>query len=253
MLKKKLEDIRGMKDLFSGQSQLYQQARPTYPQTLIEALLTYIPTVEHAWDCGAGSGQLTQLLAPHFQQVIATDLSQNQLDQAPHFSNVQYLQQAAEHTDFPDQYFDLITVAQAIHWFDFEKFYTEVKRTLKPTGLFAVIGYGLLYIEDEHLNQRIQQLYTETLKGYWDAERHYIDEHYQTIPFPFQEIEMPQFQMSLVWTGQQLWDYLNTWSAVKHYQNQLNISPLEGLRDILNKQQIVLSFPVLLRVGRLII
>ncbi|ENX33118.1 hypothetical protein F889_03053 [Acinetobacter colistiniresistens] len=199
-----------MKDLFSEQSELYQQARPSYPQSMIEAVLLQVKTRARAWDCGAGSGQLTQLIAPYFQQVIATDLSQNQLDQAPALSNVQYLQQAAEHSVFPDRYFDLITVAQAIHWFDFEKFYAEVKRTLKADGLFAVIGYGLIQLDDTDLNQRIDQLYHHTLKGFWDVERRYIDECYQTIPFPFEEISMPQFQIELSWTGPQLWDYLNT-------------------------------------------
>ncbi|MFV5192661.1 methyltransferase domain-containing protein [Acinetobacter courvalinii] len=240
-----------MKDLFSAQSELYQQARPTYPQSLIDSLIQQLNGFDRAWDCGAGSGQLTRLIAPYFQQVIATDLSQNQLDQAPALRNVSYLQQAAEQCSFPDQYFDLITVAQAIHWFDFEKFYAEVKRTLKADGLFAVIGYGLLTLEDALLNDRLQQLYHQTLNGFWDAERRYIDELYQTIPFPFQDIPMPQFQIELYWTGQQLWDYLNTWSAVKHYQDHMRVSALVDLQDILLiRQPMRVTFPVLLRVGR---
>lgn len=243
-----------MKDLFSAQSELYQQARPTYPQSLIDSLIRQLKGFDCAWDCGAGSGQLTRLIAPYFQQVIATDLSQNQLDQAPALSNVRYVQQAAEQCSFPDQYFDLITVAQAIHWFDFEKFYAEVKRTLKADGVIAVIGYGLLTLEDAFLNDRLQQLYHQTLKGYWDAERHYIDEHYQTIPFPFEEIAMPQFQIELGWTGQQLWDYLNTWSAVKHYQDLMRVSALADLQDILLiRQPMRVTFPLLLRVGRQIV
>ena len=245
-----------MKDLFSEQSELYQQARPSYPKLMIEALLAQIKTRVHAWDCGAGSGQLTQLLAPYFQDVIATDLSQNQLDQAPRFANVQYLQQAAEHTTFPNQYFDFITVAQAIHWFDFEKFYAEVKRTLKPDGIFAVIGYGLLQLEDIELNQKVIQLYTETLNGFWDAERSYIDEHYQSIPFPFDEIIMPSFQIELAWTGQQLWDYLNTWSALKHYRAKNSNDPLYEFKaffalDDHANQVFELKFPIFLRLGRL--
>ncbi len=240
-----------MKDLFSAQSELYQQARPTYPQSLIDSLIKQLQGFDCAWDCGAGSGQLTRLIAPYFQQVIATDLSQNQLDQAPALSNVSYLQQAAEQCTFPDHHFDLITVAQAIHWFDFEKFYAQVKRTLKPEGVIAVIGYGLLVLDDALLNDRIQQLYHQTLNGFWDAERRYIDEHYQTIPFPFEEIVMPQFQIELRWTGQQLWDYLNTWSAIKHYQDQMRVSALVDLQDILLIQQpMQVTFPVLLRVGR---
>lgn len=240
-----------MKDLFSAQSELYQQARPTYPQSLIDSLIQQLKGFDRAWDCGAGSGQLTRLIAPYFQQVIATDLSQNQLDQAPALSNVSYLQQAAEQCTFPDQYFDLITVAQAIHWFDFEKFYAQVKRTLKADGLFAVIGYGLLTLEDAFLNDRLQQLYHQTLNGFWDAERRYIDEQYQSIPFPFQEIPMPQFQIELHWTGQQLWDYLQTWSAVQHYQDHMRVSALADLQDILLiRQPMRVTFPLLLRVGR---
>lgn len=240
-----------MKDLFSAQSELYQQARPTYPQSLIDSLIKQLQGFDCAWDCGAGSGQLTRLIAPYFQQVIATDLSQNQLDQAPALSNVSYLQQAAEQCTFPDHHFDLITVAQAIHWFDFEKFYAQVKRTLKPDGVIAVIGYGLLALDDALLNDRIRQLYSQTLQGFWDAERRYIDEHYQTIPFPFEEIPMPQFQIELRWTGQQLWDYLNTWSAIKHYQDQMGVSALADLQDILLIQQpMQVTFPILLRVGR---
>lgn len=243
-----------MKDLFSAQSELYQQARPTYPQSLIDSLIRQLKGFDCAWDCGAGSGQLTRLIAPYFQQVIATDLSQNQLDQAPALSNVRYVQQAAEQCSFPDQYFDLITVAQAIHWFDFEKFYAEVKRTLKADGVIAVIGYGLLTLEDAFLNDRLQQLYHQTLNGYWDAERHYIDEHYQTILFPFEEIAMPQFQIELGWNGQQLWDYLNTWSAVKHYQDLMRVSALADLQDILLiRQPMRVTFPLLLRVGRQIV
>ncbi|MEB6479857.1 class I SAM-dependent methyltransferase [Acinetobacter vivianii] len=240
-----------MKDLFSAQSELYQQARPTYPQSLLDSLIKQLQGFDCAWDCGAGSGQLTRLIAPYFQQVIATDLSQNQLDQAPALSNVSYLQQAAEQCTFPDHHFDLITVAQAIHWFDFEKFYAQVKRTLKPEGVIAVIGYGLLALDDSLLNDRIQQLYHQTLNGFWDAERRYIDEYYQTIPFPFEEIPMPQFQIELRWTGQQLWDYLNTWSAIKHYQDQMGVSALADLQDILLIQQpMQVTFPILLRVGR---
>lgn len=241
-----------MKDRFSSGSQLYQLARPSYPASLIQEILKHVATPQFAWDCGAGSGQLTQLLAPHFDAVVATDISAHQLQHAPYFENVSYQVQSAEHTSFAEQSFDLITVAQAIHWFDFEKFYAEVKRTLKPDGIFAVIGYGLLQLDDIELNQKVIQLYTGTLNGFWDAERSYIDEHYQSIPFPFDEIIISSFQIELAWTGQQLWDYLNIWSAIKHYQKQLNLNPLDRLKQIILSQHTInVSFPILLRVGRL--
>lgn len=241
-----------MKDLFSAQSELYQQARPTYPQAVVQALLKYVPERDIAWDCGAGSGQFTQLLVPYFHQIVATDLSANQLQQAPDFENVDYRVQAAEHSGFPAQYFDLITVAQAIHWFDFDAFYTEVKRTLKPDGVFAVVGYALIQVKDKTLNEAIQNLYQTTLQGYWDAERHYIDEHYRSIPFPFHEIAMPEFKIELRWSFQQLLDYLYTWSAVKHYIERNGVDPVSALADLSSPAQLFdITFPVLLRVGLL--
>ncbi len=241
-----------MKDLFSTDSQRYQQARPTYPPSLLQSLLQYIPERELAWDCGAGSGQLTHMLASYFDQVVGTDISQTQLSHAEYYDNISYQLQPAENTTFPDHCFDLITVAQAIHWFDFEAFYAEVRRTIKPSGILAVVGYGLIHVDDLEINAKVQHLYHQTLNGFWDAERHYVDELYQTIPFPFDEIEMPAFQIEAQWTLQQLLQYLNTWSAVQHYILEKNLDPVEQLlskgRDL--QDQVSIQFPVLLRVGR---
>lgn len=241
-----------MKDLFSSQSSLYQKARPSYPQSVVDEILKHVEYKEYAWDCGAGSGQFTQLLSPYFSNVIATDLSQQQLSQAPTFKNVEYLVQAAEQNNFPSAYFDLITVAQAIHWFNFESFYKEVKRVLKPNGVFAVIGYGLLQLKDSKVNDLIQKLYFHILKGYWDAERKYIDEEYLTIPFPFQEIAISKMQMEYVWSAEQLLDYLNTWSAIKHYKIQNSDDPLSELKQALENsaQSFAVEFPILFRMGR---
>lgn len=241
-----------MKDLFSTGSPLYQQARPSYPLSLVETLLAHVPATGLAWDCGAGSGQFTQVLAPYFEQVIATDLSAAQIQQAPVLENVSYQVLPAENTPFEAHSFDLITVAQAIHWFDFERFYAEVRRCLKPDGLFAVVGYGLIEVDDGELNQLIQQLYTQTLKGYWDAERHYIDEHYQTIPFPFREIPTIESRMQYTWSGAQLLNYLNTWSALKHYREQQDCDPLAAIQAyvVAHTALIQLNFPILLRLGK---
>lgn len=241
-----------MKDLFSTASQLYQQARPSYPQDVIQEILKYVPEQHFVWDCGAGSGQFTQLLAPYFDHVVATDISEQQLQHAPYFENVSYQVQPSEKTSFPAQGFDLITVAQAIHWFDFESFYREVNRTLKPSGILAVVGYGLIHVEHHLINQKIQQLYFDTLKGYWDAERRYIDEQYQTIPFPFDEIMMPELKMQYQWSSAQLLKYLSTWSAVKHYIDQNKINPLHDLAEVLSAEQALLTieFPIFLRVGK---
>ena len=240
-----------MKDLFSSNSVRYKQARPSYSSQIIKEILKHVPGRTFAWDCAAGSGQFTQLLAPYFEQVLATDISEAQLQQAPYFENVSYQVQAAEQTTISEQSVDLVTVAQAIHWFDFKAFYKEVKRVLKPQGVLAVIGYGLIHVQDAAINSLVQQLYAETLKDYWDSERRYIDELYQTIPFPFYEQAVPDLRLEYQWTPQQLLSYLNTWSALKHYHEHNVDDPLQPISAALHAgpEHLDVTFPVLLRVG----
>lgn len=245
-----------MKDLFSSDSALYRKARPSYPDEVMVEILKYVSNTQFAWDCGAGSGQFTQLIAPYFEQVVATDLSAQQLQQAPYFDNVSYQVQSAEKTTLADQSFDLITVAQAIHWFDFDEFYKEVKRTLKKDGVFAVIGYGTPHLKQTELQAELSALYYHTLKGYWDAERRYIDEDYKTIPFPFEVLTDQRFTMQFNWTKSQFMGYLNTWSAIKHYRAQ---NQAEDQSDLLSSfmygidegEPMIVEFPIFLKVGKI--
>ena len=240
-----------MKDRLSSNSLYYKQARPNYSIQIVKEILKHVPERNFAWDCGAGSGQFTQLLAPYFNHVMATDISEAQLQQAPYFENVSYQVQAAEQTSIAANSIDLITVAQAIHWFDFDAFYKEVKRVLKPQGVFAAIGYGLIEVQDAAINSLVQQLYFETLNGYWDAERRYIDELYQTIPFPFNEQAVPELRLQYQWSPQQLLSYLKTWSALKHYLDKNDHEPLQRISEVLQTapDNLDVTFPILLRVG----
>lgn len=244
-----------MKDLFSSHSQHYQEARPRYLYAVVQEILQHVPSCSFAWDCGAGSGQFTQLLAPYFDAVVATDISEAQLKQAPYFENVSYQVQQAEKTTLLAQSVDLITVAQAVHWFNFDAFYAEVSRVLKPSGVLAVVGYGLIHVEDKTLHQLIHHVYFETLKDYWDAERRYIDEGYRTIPFPLNEIATPTLTLKYQWTATQLLKYLSTWSAVAHYQQKNGYHPLVEVAEYLkdHDQELDVEFPVLLRIGKLAI
>ncbi len=164
-----------MKDLFSKQSELYAKFRPSYPKEIFDFLLTQVREGNTAWDCATGNGQVASSLAERFEKVYATDISEGQLSKAIQKPNLEYKIEAAEKTSFDDSMFDLVTVAQAIHWFDFEKFYSEVKRTLKPEGIIAVIGYTLPKIDDE-VDEILNNFYENILDGYWDKERKYIDE-----------------------------------------------------------------------------
>ncbi len=244
-----------MKDRFSQQAESYQKYRPTYPEELYAFLMTLVSEKETAWDCGTGNGQVAIKLAEHFKQIYATDISENQLQQAQQLSNVIYKVGRAEHTSFPDHCFDLITVAQAIHWFDFDSFYKEVRRTLKSHGMIAVMGYGLLRTDDA-VDQIIDHFYTQIIGPYWDKERVYIDEMYKTIPFPFEEIKTPIFYNTVEWALTELIGYLNTWSAVKLYEKKEKSNPVSLIEKDLKKiwgtegHKKSITFPILLKVGK---
>lgn len=242
-----------MKDLFSGHAAGYAQYRPTYPPELFSWLVTLLKDTNAAWDCGTGNGQVAAVLAGYFSHVYATDISPQQLAQAPQLLNVSYKTAAAENSGFADKSFNLITVAQAVHWFEFHNFYAEAKRVLKPDGIIAVIGYGLMYI-DEETDVIIRHLYSQTLGGSWDARRSYLDEGYQTIPFPFTEIPAPSFSMTVQWNIAQLLGYLQTWSAVKQYENKTGINPVNAIEPQLmavwKDAWKTVSFPLLVRAGK---
>ena len=242
-----------MKDNFSNNSSNYAQFRPSYPKAVFSFLETILKGKERVWDCATGTGQVAKELVDLFDHIEATDLSENQLKNAVSLPNIHYSKQIAEQTNFPDHHFDCVTVGQAIHWFDFEKFYFEVKRVLKSDGLLVVLGYGNIVIEDPTIQQLVRELYSDVLGSYWDAERRFIDENYQTIPFPFEEIQTPRFEQRYSWSVEQLIGYLETWSAVKHYKDQKQQDPLLQLKSKLPDFELVnVCFPILCRIGKIV-
>lgn len=244
-----------MRDSFSSRSDLYAKYRPLYPAELYKWLLSHVKEKKYAWDCGTGNAQVAAELSKYFEKVFASDISEQQLAEAIKRTNIEYSVQPAESSNFSNSQFDLITVAQAIHWFDFEKFYNEVRRTLKPDGTVAIIGYGLIKINPV-LDAIIQHFYENIVGRYWDAERRYIDELYTTIPFPFKERAAPVFAIVDDWTFDHLLGYFSTWSAVKNYIKHRNEDPIPLISDKLrsawgNERLIKISFSILLRVGTL--
>lgn len=242
-----------MKDNFSIQSSDYATYRPTYPKALYDYIFSFIKHTNSAWDCGTGNGQVAQELAKRFTNVQATDISENQLKNALNMPNITYQLAAAEEPIFREGQFDLITVAQAIHWFNFESFYQQAKVTLKPGGVLAVFGYGLMNI-DIALDAVILKLYEQVLGKYWDVERRYIEENYTSVGFPFEELERQNFEIKTSWTFDELIGYLNTWSALQHYKAANDRNPLDLVMIELkeawgNTVKREVTFPVFLKIG----
>lgn len=243
-----------MKDNFSKQSESYSKFRPSYPNEIYDFIYEQLENREHAWDCGTGNGQVAIELAKYFKKVIATDISSNQIKNATKKTNIEYQLCQAEHASFPKNHFDLITVAQAIHWFDFDAFYKVVNHSLKPRGLLALITYNLLKIDPE-IDAIIQYLYKDILGDYWDPERKYVDEAYKNIPFPFEEIQTPKFSQTYTWGLDKLIGYLNTWSAVQHYIQRTGENPVDKIKSKLEKSwyeetKKKVFFPMFLKLGR---
>lgn len=243
-----------MKDRFSQHASQYAAFRPTYPHELYEFLLSQVSSRQIAWDCATGNGQVAVDLSPYFKQVMATDMSKNQLDHAPPAANILYSVSQSEKTPFPPSTFDLITVAQAIHWFNIPDFYSEAKRVAKRGGVLAVWGYGLLRIEPT-IDEYILDFYVNIIGSYWDPERKLIDERYQTIPFPFEEISSPSFDFSFHWGLEELRGYLTTWSSVQKYIQQHGRNPVDALIEVIKpmwrEPKLKITFPLFVRCGRI--
>lgn len=216
------------KDYFSVDPDAYQQYRPGYPDALFLYLAKITPDLQCAWDCATGSGQSAVSLSAYFKQVIATDASASQVSSAVQVPGVMYRVASAERSLIESTSVDLITVAQALHWFNLQAFTAEVERVLKPGGVLAVWTYNLLQVNAE-LDSLVRYLYYEVLGAYWPPERKRVEKGYVGVSSPFERIGAPHFNMSADWALPQLFGYLQTWSALKQYQKIHSHNPLEEL------------------------
>jgi SAM-dependent methyltransferase len=243
------------KDYFSTQSSDYQKYRPAYPDNLYKFLANISPSHNCAWDCATGNGQAATGLAKHFTRVIATDASRQQLSHAIQANNIEYQLAASEKTQIASNTIDLITVAQALHWFDMDAFYREAGRVLKDNGVIAVWTYNLLSISVD-IDQIIAHLYADILRAYWPAERQLIESGYRDIPFPFRRITAPEFTMQAQWNLHELTGYFQSWSAVQNYMRANNKNPVQYILPMLGSawgdavNRKVISWPLHILVGQ---
>lgn len=242
-----------MSDRFSKQSAMYAAFRPTYPEALYHFILSSVNGRDEAWDCACGNGQVAKDLSPFFKTVEATDHTPNQLANAFKKDNIHYSLGEAESTAFRDHQFDLVTVGQAIHWFDIPAFFNEASRVLKPGGLLAIWGYSLLSISKE-IDPIITHFYTKVVGPYWDPQRKLIDNQYRGIDFPFQKIQVPAFDFSFNWTIEELEGYLTTWSAVQKFVKEQGRNPVVDLVPLIKphwkQERMKITFPLFTLFGK---
>jgi ubiquinone/menaquinone biosynthesis C-methylase UbiE len=236
-------------DRFSAQAAQYARYRIDYPTELYTWLLPQVASRIRAWDCATGNGQVAAVLAQYFQEVEATDLSISQLEQAPVLPNVRYQVAKAENTPFPDERFDLITVAQAVHWFDLAAYHAEVRRVAGPGTVLAEWGYGLAQTGEPALDALILHFHNETVGPYWDV----LDE-YARLQFPFARVRRAHFEVRKQWSAAWYLDYLRTWSAVANYSQQHDgadavLLVAEELTQLWGAGEREVVFPIFARAG----
>jgi ubiquinone/menaquinone biosynthesis C-methylase UbiE len=245
------------KDLFSDQSKLYAQFRPSYPQELFSYILQFVEERKTAWDCATGNGQAATVLADYFEKVEASDISEAQIDNAVRRVNIAYHICPAETTPFPDNTFDLITVAQAYHWLNWKEFHNEATRVGKRNAVVAIWTYTTLYSDDERVNAIIQHFYRDITGPYWDKERKYVDEKYFTVDFDFKPLPSQKFQTAVKWSREQLEGFFESWSAVRNYVKSNKQNPVDLVKKDIGAvwsagEQKEFYFPIYLRIGRIV-
>lgn len=242
---------KSQKDNFSSQADLYVKYRPLYPVELYEYLFSKTTHFDVAWDCGTGNGQVAHQLARRFKKVTATDISEKQLAKAQTAENIEYLLAPAGQTSISTGTVDLVTVAQAIHWFDQKSFYKEVQRVGKPGATLSYWGYNLLRVNNE-IDPLINDFHDNVVGPYWDPERNILLNEYVDIHFPLLNMQHKHFTCRVQWNLDHLIGYLNSWSAVQHYIRQHHENPVEKLKKELKNKGFdnqYVNFPVFLILG----
>jgi hypothetical protein len=259
-------------DLFSQHAACYAEARPGYPPELFSYLAGLVPRHELAWDVGTGNGQAALSLAKHFKKVIATDGSREQIDHATPHERVEYRVALAEAADLPPGGIDLITVAQALHWFRHDEFYANVRRAAAPHAVIAAWCYTLPRV-NEAVDAVCDWFYKDVTGPYWPGDRAWVDSKYRSITFPFAEIgdqsrdrkgvprdaeaasAVQDFECRADWSLSQYAAYIESWSAVQRYRKANGRDPMPlfeaRLPDAWGDPNLRLAakFPIHLRVG----
>ncbi|MDX1455691.1 MAG: class I SAM-dependent methyltransferase [Gammaproteobacteria bacterium] len=249
-----IDDHKPFQDHFSAHAADYASARPTYPPRLFEWLAEQCEERQLAWDVATGNGQAAMSLAEHFEKVLASDGSAAQLEAAQRHPSINYQQAVAGDPWLPGDCVDLVTVAQAVHWFDQERFFADAMRVLKPGGVLAVWGYGRVEVSP-NIDRIEEVFYKDVVGDYWPPERSQLDAELSELEMPGESIEVPDFEMSVTWTARQFINYIGTWSAVRRYRDAKGHDPLVWLQGELDPfwrshERRRVRWPLFLKVSR---
>lgn len=241
--------------LFADKADLYAQARPSYPSALFDFISSLCNETQSSWDCATGNGQAAKHLSAIFDKVAATDISREQISNAFAANNISYSVQAAEQTNFTDNQFDLVTVAQALHWFNYERFWPEVSRVLKPDGVFVTFAYNWHQVERE-IDTIVQTYLLDVIADYWPPQNQLLWDGYRSVDFPFTPLAAPNMSLTCRWNANQFLQYLHTWSATRRCMQDKGMEFFDLLSTKLikswgNPEEVkIITSPLLIIAGR---
>jgi SAM-dependent methyltransferase len=242
------------KDHFSAQAEIYRRYRPQYPAELFEYLSSLISHHDLAWDCGTGNGQCAMALVRHFKMVFASDPSAAQITNATPHERITYKIEKAEASSLKEQTVDLVTVANALHWFHFDQFYAEAKRVLKKNGIIAAWAYKTPTVSPA-IDEVVSHFHNVLLNDYWLPENRLIESDYNTVPFPFSVLATPSFQIKKELTLDEFLGHLRSWSATQRYIDKNENDPVEKLKMELQtawneSEKKEVTWPLIMKVGK---
>lgn len=247
--------VPGFRDDFAAHAGDYATHRPGYPPALVARLASLAPSRALAWDVGTGSGQAAILLAAHFDRVLASDASVAQLARARAHPRVEYVLALAEQSALGAATADIVTVAQALHWFDLGAFYAEAERVLRPGGVLAAWTYALPVIDAE-VDATVRWFHSSRIGRYWPEGRRHVDEGYRSLPFPYAEIGAGDYHIEARLSRDQFLGYVGTWSAVARAREAERGDPVEDLEARLRpawpdrEDTRTVRWPLAVRAGR---
>lgn len=242
-------------DHFSAVAGAYADFRPRYPDALFDWLAAAVDHHRLALDVATGSGQAVAGLVDRFTQVLACDASAGQLAHMPAWENVETRCEPAEQLSAADDSVDLLTVAQALHWFDHPRFFAEAMRVLRPGGVMAAWCYQQFTSDDAALDLVLETYYHDVVGAYWPPQRAWVEQGYATLDWPFAELPTPAFTLEADWSRAQLLGYLGSWSATRLAGEATGRDPRAAIVPALERlwpdgETRRLRWPLKLRAGR---
>lgn len=221
-------------DHFSSIASKYKAGRISYPKALYDYLENLCSENNSAWDCATGSGQAAVDLSPYFKKIIATDISAPLLALAEASKNIEFQNSSAEESGIPSHSIDLVTVAQAIHWFHFDRFWEEVQRVSKNNAILAFWGYVWPGVNDKI--DSILETYLSVVDDYWPERCRFLQSSYAAIEAPFKKLNTPSFHVQEMWSAFDFLAHLESWSSTRYYREALQKDPIRRIKDDLIEQ-----------------